>query len=139
MHLLSQIRANTSRHPGDGRRRDAHSLGGHKDGLVPKRRHAHDLQPLSGHLLRKRIVDLPVRICLDADRLCFCLCCETCRVRTRRGFDAGALGRGLGSRDDGICFCVGLGLKGKKSCGQLMLMARCLELKEGHVRCGIEP
>lgn len=114
MNLLSQIGANTSRHTGEGRRRDAHSLGGHKDGLVPKRRHAHDLQPLSGHVLRERIPDVPVCICLDADRLCLCLGCKTRRVRTRPGFDAGALGRGLGGRNDGICFCVGLGLKGEE-------------------------
>ena len=99
-HLLSQIGANSSRHPGECRRRDAHSLGGHKDCLIPKRRHAHDLHPLSGHLLCVLIVHAPVRICLDADRLCFCLCRKTRRVRTRLSFDAGALGRGLGGCND---------------------------------------
>jgi hypothetical protein len=58
-------------------------------------------------------------------------------VRTRRGFDAGALGRGLGSCDDGICFCVGLGLKGKKICGQLMLIAWCLERRKGTYVAGL--
>jgi len=100
LHLLSQIGTNTSRHTGEGRRRDAHSLGGHKDGLVPKCRHAHDLQSLSGHFLRECIPDVPVRIRLDADGLRFCLCCKACRVRTRLGFDASALGRGLGGCDD---------------------------------------
>jgi hypothetical protein len=35
-------------------------------------------------------------------------------VCTRLGFDAGAFGGGFGRCDDGVCFCVGLGLKVKE-------------------------
>ena len=112
-NLLSHIGTDTSRHASEGRRRDAHSVSRHKDGLVPKCRHAHDFQPLPGHLLRERIPDVPVRIRLDADCPRFCLGGESRRVRTRLSFDAGALGGGFGRCDDGVRFCVGLGLKGK--------------------------
>jgi hypothetical protein len=108
--LLSQIGSQTSRHPSEGRYRDAHSLGRHKDRLVPERRHARDLLSPPAHLLRERIPDVGVGARLDADRLRFCLSRKVRRVRLGLGFDAGALRSGFGGGDNGVCFCVGLRL-----------------------------
>jgi hypothetical protein len=98
--LLSQIGSHTGRHPSEGRYRDAHGLGRHKDGLVPERRHARDLLPPPAHFLRERIPDVRVGARLDADRFRLRLGCEMRRVRLGLGFDAGALGGGFGGCDN---------------------------------------
>ena len=102
--LLSQIRAQTSSHPSEGRCRNTHRLRRDKDGLVSKRRDARDLLPTASHLLSERVPDVRVRARLDPDRLRLRFCSETRRVRVCLGFDAGALRDGFCRRDDGVCF-----------------------------------
>jgi hypothetical protein len=107
---LSQIRAQASSHPSEGRRRDAHRLRRDKHGLVSKRRDTRDLLPTPSHLLSERVPDVRVRPRLDPDRLRLRFCRETRRVRVRLGFDAGALRDRLCRRDDGVRFRVGFRL-----------------------------
>jgi hypothetical protein len=53
--------AHTSDYPSKCRRRDAHRLGRDKGSLVPERRDARDLLPLSTHLLNEHVPDIRIR------------------------------------------------------------------------------
>jgi hypothetical protein len=109
--LLSQIRANTSCQAREGGSHNAHCLGRDEDSLVPKRGDARNLLAAAAHLLRELVFDVRVGPRLDTDRFRLGLGGEPRRVCLCLGFDARALGDGFGGCDDGVCFCVGLGLE----------------------------
>jgi hypothetical protein len=109
--LLSQIRADTSRHSSESGSRDAHRLGRDKHSLIAERGNARDLLAPAAHLLRVLVFDALLGARLDADRFRLRGGSESRRVCVRLGFDACALGNGFGGCNGGIRFCVGFRLR----------------------------
>ena len=108
---MSQVHPYARSHPSKHGRRDAHSLRGYENCLIPKRGDARDLLSTTAHLLRKRVHDLRVRERLDANRRRLRLRREFRRVRARLRFEPRALRNGFRCRDGRVRLGVGLRLQ----------------------------
>jgi hypothetical protein len=109
-HSLRHVHPNTSPHPSEHGRRDAHRLGRHEHSLIPERSNACDLLSAAERLLRERVNDLRVCARLDAYRLCLCLRCEPRRVCLCLRLETRALCDGLRCCDGRVRLCVCFGL-----------------------------
>ena len=137
--LLRHVHPNTSRHPGENGRRDAHRFSRHEHRLVPERSDARNLLSAAAHLLCERVRDLRVCARLDADRLCLCLCRESRCVRLCLRFKPRALRDGLRRCNGRVRLCVGLRLAKYEKLLERRWREGRLEAVRVDVRCGIEP